>query len=125
MANILVIEDETPLAMMMVHLLTRAGFHAEAAWNLDRAMQLAEGVEFDLVALDLNMPGANGFEVSQRLREIPSLKEKPFIIVSGCASPENKQHALEIRAADFIEKPFDPKEFISRIHSLLGHLTPA
>ena len=123
-ANILIVEDETPLAMMMVHLLTRAGFHVEAAWNLDRAIQLAEGTEFDLVTLDLNMPGASGFEISQRLREIPSLKEKPFIFVSGAATPENKQRAFEIGAAAFVEKPFDPRDFLSRILCHLDATVP-
>jgi DNA-binding response OmpR family regulator len=94
-----------------------SAFNIEAAWNLDRAIQLAEKTEFDLVTLDLNMPGASGFEVSQRLREIPSLKEKPFIFVSGCATPENIQRAFEIGAADFVEKPFDPRDFLSCIRS--------
>lgn len=115
--KILVVDDETSVAMMMVFLFTRAGHDAEAAWNAEKALRLAQAGKFDLISLDVDMPGTNGFELFHRLKEIPHLKETPIVFVSGNATFENQQYALEIGAADFIEKPFGAEDFVSRILS--------
>ena len=70
-----------------------------------------------MITLDLEMPGLNGFELFKRLREMPHLAETPIVFVAGNASIENQQHGLDLGAADFIEKPFDTQDFLSRILS--------
>ena len=117
--KILVVEDEISLAMMMAFLLVRAGYEVEAACNLEKALRLAENIEFDLITLDINIPGASGFEIFRRLKEFPHLKDTPVILVSGGAEPENKRRGFELGAADFIEKPFDVPDFLSRISACL------
>ena len=124
-AKILVVEDETSVAMMMTFLLTRAGCEVQTAWNVEKALQLAEVNDFDLITLDITMPVASGFVIYERMRRIPHLKDTPVVFVSGASTIENQQRALEMGAADFIEKPFDPKEFISRILSHLEESTLA
>jgi DNA-binding response OmpR family regulator len=118
-AKILVVDDQMAVAMMMVFLLTRAGCKAQAALDAEKALRLAQAEAFDLITLDVELPGVNGFVIYQRLREIPHLKETPIVFVAGNASIENQQRGLDLGAADFIEKPFDTQDFLSRILSLV------
>jgi DNA-binding response OmpR family regulator len=118
--KILVVDDEIAVASMMVFLLTREGFEVEAALNAEKALLLAVSDEFDLITLDLDMPGIHGFDLFQRLKKLPQLRDTAVIFVSGNASIENQQRALELGAAVFIEKPFGACEFTARIHSLVG-----
>jgi len=118
-AKILVVDDQMAVALMMVFLLTRAGCDAGAALNAEKALRLAQTQTFDLITLDVEMPGLNGFELFQRLKNISHLKDTPILFVSGCATIENQQRALDLGAADFIEKPFDTLEFVPR---LLSHI---
>jgi CheY-like chemotaxis protein len=115
--KILVVDDQMAVALMMVFLLTRAGCEAQSALSTEKALRLAQTEVFDLITLDVEMPGINGFELFQRLKQIPHLRETPFVFVSGNSTIENQQHALELGATDFIEKPFDSLEFVSRILS--------
>lgn len=118
-AKILVVEDEMPMAMMMVHILHRAGCEAEAAWSGEKALRLAEVTEFDLVTLDINLPGMDGFEIYERLRQFPHLQDTPIIFVSGRLDNENRRRAFQLGAADFIEKPFQAQDFLWRVLSLV------
>lgn len=116
-AKILVVDDEASVALMIVFLLTRAGYDAHTAWTEERAMRLAQTEKFDLVTLDVDMPGISGFELIQRLKQISHLKDTPIIFVSGSASIENQQRAFDLGAVDFIEKPFGVEDFICRLNS--------
>ncbi len=123
--KILVVDDQMPVALMMVFLFTRAGCEAEAATNAEKALRLAQAEAFDLITLDVEMPGSSGFDLFTNLKRIPHLKETPVVFVSGCATIENQQHALDLGAADFIEKPFDASDFILRTLSLVEKTTTA
>ena len=116
-AKILVVDDEASVALMIVFLLTRAGCDVETAWNTEKALRLAQTEKFDLITLDVNIPGTSGFEIYQRLKEIPHLKNTPVIFVSGGASEGDQQRAIELGAVDFISKPFEVTDFIFRIFS--------
>jgi len=118
-ANILVVDDQMAVALMIVFLLTRAGCDAEAARNAEQALRLAQTRDFDLITLDVELPGTSGFEIYERLRKIPQLKDTPICFVSGRPTMENMQRAFDLGAADFIEKPFDTQDFLSRILSLV------
>lgn len=107
------------VALMIVFLLTRAGCDAEAARNAEQALRLAQTRDFDLITLDVELPGTSGFEIYERLRKIPQLKDTPICFVSGRPTMENMQRAFDLGAADFIEKPFDTQDFLSRILSLV------
>jgi CheY-like chemotaxis protein len=124
-AKILVVDDQLSVALMMVFLLTRAGCEAEAATNAEKALRLAQAEAFDLITLDVDMPGINGFDLFQSMKQIPHLRETPLVFVSGNASIENQQRALDLGAADFIEKPFDTQDFLSRIFSLVEETATA
>jgi two-component system OmpR family response regulator len=123
--KILVVDDQIAVTMMMVFLLTRAGCQAEAALNAEQALQRAETESFDLVTLDIGMPGLDGFTLFRRFKEIPCFRETPVVFVTGQATAEDRQRAFEMGAADFIEKPFDAKVFVSRVLSLLEETATA
>jgi CheY-like chemotaxis protein len=116
--KVLVVDDEIAVGAIMVFLLARAGCDVEAAINAEKALRLVQTKAFDLITLDVDMPGMNGFELFERLKQIPHLAETRIVFVSGNATIENQQRALELGAADFIEKPFGASEFVSRILSL-------
>jgi putative two-component system response regulator len=116
-ARILVVESETSVAMTMVSLLTRAGCEVQSAWNVERALQLAQGGSFDLITLDVTMPGMNGFELCRRLKQNAHLRETPVVFVSGLLDETHRQRAFEAGAVDFIVKPFEATDFIYRIIS--------
>ena len=124
-AKILVVDDQVPVALMMVFLFARAGCEAEAATNAEKTLRLAQTEAFDLITLDVEMPDLDGFRLFQKLKLIPHLKETPVVFVSGNSTIENQQRALELGAADFIEKPFDTQDFLSRILSLVEETATA
>ena len=124
-AKILVVDDQMAVALMLVFLLTRAGCEAQAAMDSEKALRLAQTRDFDLITLDIGMPDLDGFRLFQKLRQIPHLKETPIVFISGNSTIENQQHALDLGAADFIEKPFETQDFLSRILSLVEETATA
>jgi DNA-binding response OmpR family regulator len=118
-AKILIVEDDTPLAMMMVSLLTRAGCDVQTAWNAEKAIRLAVDGDFDLITLDVDLPKANGFEICRRLKENFCSCDTPIVFVTGRPHEEDRQRAFELGAVDFIGKPFDTLGLASR---LLSHI---
>lgn len=117
MAKILVIEDEMPVAMMMTFLLHRAGCEVETATNAEQAVRLVQAADFDLITLDIDLPGGNGFEIFARLKKLPRWQNPPVIFVSGRPYEEDQQRARELGAVDYILKPFEITDFIFRIKS--------
>jgi DNA-binding response OmpR family regulator len=117
--KVLVVEDEAPMAKMLATLLTRAGYAVQTVCNAEEAVKQAECCGFDLITLDVDMPGANGFTVYQRLKQIPHLKDTPVVFISGRTSEEDRDRALALGAVDFIQKPFAVKHFLLRIVSLV------
>jgi DNA-binding response OmpR family regulator len=118
-AKILVVDDQVAVAMMMVFLLTRAGCDVQSALGAKKALKLAQTEAFDLITLDIDLPGLNGFDLFQSLKKISQVRDTPILFVSGNSTIENQQRGLDLGAVDFIEKPFDALNFASR---LLAHV---
>jgi len=117
--RILIVEDEMPVAMMMLFLLTRADCEVKVATTGKKAMQMAEEENFDLITLDVDLPDGNGFKMCSRLKEHPRLCDTPVVFVSARCLIEDQQHGLDVGAADYITKPFETFEFAPR---LLSHI---
>jgi DNA-binding response OmpR family regulator len=117
--RILIVEDDTPLAMMMASLLTRAGCDVQTAWNAEKAIRLAQDEDFDLITLDVDLRGTNGFEICSRLKENLRSCDTPVVFVTGRPHGEDRQRAFELGAVDYIAKPFQTLEFVPR---LLSHI---
>jgi CheY-like chemotaxis protein len=116
-AKILVVDDQVAVAAMIRFLLTRAGCETQGALDAKTALRLAQTQVFDLITLDVEMPGTSGFDLFRRLRQIPRLTGTPIVFVAGNASIENQQRGLDLGAVDFIEKSFDTQDFLFRILS--------
>jgi DNA-binding response OmpR family regulator len=120
--TILIIEDEMPLALLMVNLLSRAGCEVEVATTAKKGMLLVEEGNFDLITLDVDLPDTSGFEVCRELKQRHHSRQTPIVFVSGRSCLEDQQHGLELGAVDYIEKPFSSLDFASRI---LSHIRQA
>jgi DNA-binding response OmpR family regulator len=119
-ARILVIEDEPGVSMMMVHVLTQAGCEVQTAWSAEKGLRLAQTEEFDLITLNVNLPGVSGFEVCRQLKQNPRISDTPIVLVSRRSSEQDVQRGLELGAVDYITKPFDAMDFVSQILSHVG-----
>lgn len=111
----LIVENDIPTAMMMVSSLTQAGCDVEVARTGQKAMELAFEQRFNVIVLDADSPAVNASEICGELKQRHISCNTPIIFVSRLASIENQQRAFELGAVDFIEKPFDVGEFVSRI----------
>jgi DNA-binding response OmpR family regulator len=98
----------------MTCLLTRAGFDIKVVTNARRGLQLAVAERFDLITLDVDMPGMDGSSACQHLREIKRFEDTPIIFVSA---DTDISRGHELGAADYIVKPFDGEDFVLRVIS--------
>jgi two-component system, OmpR family, phosphate regulon sensor histidine kinase PhoR len=106
--RVLVVDDELDIREASERILSRIGFHLSTAARGDEALQIFERARSDIVLLDLKMPGLDGMEVLQRLRELdPSIL---VIVITGYATVETAIEAMKQGAYDFIPKPFEPDQ---------------
>ena len=117
MSKILIIEDEVAIADLEKDYLELSGFEVviENAGDTGLARALAE--EFDLIVLDLMLPGIDGFEVCRQIRQ---KKDIPVIMVSAKKDDIDKIHGLGLGADDYMTKPFSPSELVARVKAHLA-----
>jgi DNA-binding response OmpR family regulator len=115
-AHVLVVEDDPSVAEGLVRGLKQAGFEVTLASRGDRALETAERDGVDLMVLDLNLPGASGFEVLDALRSRQSL---PVIVLTARTELQDRLRAFDLGAADYLAKPFWMEELVARIRSRL------
>jgi two-component system sensor histidine kinase ChiS len=120
-AKILIVEDDTPVAMMMVHMLSRAGCDVLVVPTGKRGMELAQENKFDLIVLDVDLPDISGFEICSELKQRHLTRHIPIVFISKWFREKDRQRSLELGAVDYITKPFDVADFVSRI---LAHSKP-
>jgi len=115
--SVLIVDDEPALRKVLRTSLSAGGFTVEEARNGEEAMEVAQQRPFDLVLLDVNMPGIGGFETCRRLRDLtPSAG---IIMVTVRDSEDDKVQGLENGADDYVTKPFRLRELIARLRSIL------
>ena len=117
--KILVVEDQPEILSTTKRLLERAGLEVFGAQTGEDGIRLSQKEEFDLVVLDVNLPGKSGFEVCTWLKQDFRFSRTPIIFASGDWTEENRQRAFEMGAVDCIDKPFDNSLFLQKI---LSHL---
>jgi len=111
--------------MLMVSLLTQAGFNVEATAKGRKGMEMAGQQKFDLIVLETDLPDLSGYKICAELKQRHISYRTPVVFLSDQHGNEYRERALELGAADFIEKPFDGREFISRVLSHLEESTLA
>ena len=113
---VLVVDDQPEYARLISLSLAREGFEVRTASGGEEAIDRASEIHPDVVMLDINMPGLDGFEVMAELRERWPV---PVIMVTGNDSMEHRRSGLDRGADDYITKPFAPRELAARVRALL------
>lgn len=116
MIKILMIEDDLELAEILTEFLEQFDFEVFTEDDPFKALSILKLRPFDLVILDLTLPGMDGLEVCEAIRERQNI---PIIISSARSDVTDKVKALELGADDYLPKPYDPRELEARIHSVL------
>lgn len=118
---ILVVDDVTEMREMVIRLLRAMGFNPLfSAKNGEDAAALLMDQRFDLVLCDWNMPGMNGFELLQKVREADSARRTPFIMITGENHREKIEAAIAAGVTDYLLKPFTAVTLENKISAALG-----
>lgn len=117
MSKILIVEDEVAIAELEKDYLELSGFEVEVVHQGDVGLLRALKEEFDLIILDLMLPGVDGFEICRKIRET---KNTPIIIVSAKKDDIDKIRGLGMGADDYMTKPFSPSEMVARVKAHLA-----
>jgi two-component system, OmpR family, response regulator RegX3 len=115
-ASILVVDDEESITQFVSYNLKKEGYDVVVARDGDSALELADRQRFDLVVLDIMLPGIDGFEVCRRLR---AKDDMPVLFLSARDTELDKVVGLEMGADDYLAKPFGIRELQARVKALL------
>ena len=116
-SRILIIEDETSIAELEKDYLELSGFEVELEEQGDVGLERALNEDFDLLILDLMLPGMDGFEICRRIRQS---KNTPSIMISAKKDDIDKIRGLGLGADDYMTKPFSPSEMVARVKAHLA-----
>ncbi|MBT4288986.1 MAG: response regulator transcription factor [Deltaproteobacteria bacterium] len=114
--QILIIEDDEKLVDLLTDFLTNFGFQITAALHPQEGLDLLSKGSFDLIILDVMLPDMDGFEVCKQVRKDSSI---PIVMLTARGDVMDKVVGLEIGADDYLAKPFEPRELVARIQSVL------
>ena len=117
MSRILIVEDETASADLEKDYLELSGFEVQIENEGDTGLERSLAEEFDLIILDLMLPGMDGFEICRKIRE---KKNVPIIMVSAKKDDIDKIRGLGLGADDYMTKPFSPSELVARVKAHLA-----
>lgn len=118
-AHLLVVDDDERIRELLQKYLIRNGFSVSTARDADQARRLLGGLMFDLIILDVMMPGMDGVTFTSELRET---LDTPILLLTARNETEDRISGLEAGADDYLAKPFEPKELLLRIGAILRRL---
>lgn len=116
-AHLLIVDDDERIRGLLQKFLIRNGFLVSSARDAAHADRILSGLDFDMIVLDVMMPGEDGISFCRRLRE--SREELPILLLTAKADTQDRILGLEAGADDYLPKPFEPKELLLRINSIL------
>ncbi len=117
--KLLIIEDEEDLNNMIVHHLEGEDFEVDSAFNGDEALAILESDNFDLIILDILLPGIDPWEVCKQIRMNKETKSTPVVFLSALSSEADRIKGFDLGADDYLIKPFSPRELVSRVKAIL------
>ena len=114
--HILVVDDDDRIRNLLKEYLSENNYIVSSAENADEAQEKLEYFKFDIIILDVMMPGQDGFELTKIIKKKISV---PIILLTAKGEVENRIKGLELGADDYIGKPFEPKELLLRINNII------
>lgn len=125
-AHLLVVDDDTRIRMLLHRFLRENGFRVTVAGDAADARRKLAGLDFDLLILDVMMPGEDGVSLTRSLR---AERDIPILMLTALSETDNRVTGLEAGADDYLPKPFDPRELVLRVNNILRRggqqVTPA
>lgn len=121
-AHLLVVDDDSRIRTLLSRFLQQNGYRVSTAANAAEARDHLKGLSFDLVVLDVMMPGESGFDLCKSIR---TGSDVPILMLTARAEIDDRLMGLEIGADDYLPKPFDPRELLLRVTSILRRVTAA
>ena len=118
-AHVLVVDDDRRLRDLLSTYLGKHGHRVTVAASANEARGFLEGLAFDIIVLDVMMPGENGFSLAASLREA---SEVPIVMLTARSEAADRVRGLEIGVDDYVSKPFEPRELLLRIGSVLRRM---
>ena len=115
-AHLLVVDDDTRIRDLLKRYLSEQGFRVTTAGDAAEARRKLEGLDFDLIILDVMMPGETGIALTKSLRE---MKDVPILMLTALTESNNRVEGLEAGADDYLPKPFNPRELVLRVQNIL------
>ena len=119
--HILVVDDDDRLRRLLQRYLTEHGYHVSTAADADEAKASLKNFAFDLMVLDVMLPGQNGISLTNELRGQVDL---PILLLTALGESDDRVNGLAAGADDYLVKPFDPRELLLRIATILRRATP-
>ncbi|MGJ8543818.1 MAG: response regulator [Sulfitobacter sp.] len=121
-AHLLIVDDDERIRTLLQKFLIRNGFLVTAARDAAHARRILGGLDFDLIVLDVMMPGEDGISLCRSLRQV---QQTPILLLTAKGETSNKIEGLEAGADDYLSKPFEPKELLLRINAILRRMPTA
>ena len=115
--HILLVDDDDKIRELLKTFLVDNKYLVSTASNATEAKEILKYITFDLLVIDIMMPGQNGYELTKEIREKSLI---PIIHLTAMGETEDRVHGLEIGADDYLGKPFEPKELLLRINNILN-----
>jgi two-component system cell cycle response regulator DivK len=117
--RVLVVEDQEDNRRIVRDLLTHAGFALLEARTGDEGVAMAERERPDLILMDIQLPGIDGYEATRRIKAHPELARVPIIVVTSYALSGDEEKAMAAGADGYVSKPFSPRALLAKVRALL------
>jgi len=121
--RIFIVDDEPDIVELVTYNLAKEGFEVDSSFDGEEALNRIRKEEFDLIILDLMLPGMQGMEICRILRNDPRTKNIPIIMLTAKGEEVDKILGLEMGADDYMTKPFSPRELLARVKTVMRRVT--
>ena len=122
--RVLIVEDDKNISKLIKYNLEKEGFHCTTSFNGEDALKVMDKDPFDLIILDIMLPGIDGLEVCRQVKQKKILANIPIVMLTAKGEEVDRVVGFELGADDYIVKPFSPRELILRIRAILKRLKP-
>ena len=121
-AHILVVDDDERIRDLLKKFLSRHDYWVTTARDAAHARRLLSGLEFDLLVIDVMMPGEDGYSLT---RDLSDRVSTPILLLTARGEPDDRIRGLEAGADDYLPKPFEPRELLLRLNAILRRVPKA